>query len=268
MRLLLILILCFFTTTALAQRELTSITVNYASAEQMLAVIKPHLSEGSSISLFRNQLVLNVTPGELAKTRELLASLDIAGRQLLISLRSDGTSSDSRRGVDVKGGIRSGDTIITFSPGRRTTETRTVIRGQSSNDASASGGNQAVRATEGTRAYIAAGVTAPVQSYTIGPDGSRYYQQDYVNAVAGFYATTWLNDRTVRISIDQNNDQFAGQAISTQQLRSEVSGALGEWLPIGVIGNSSSRRVSGIGSREQSNNASSTQLYIKVETLD
>lgn len=268
MRLLLILILCFFTTTALAQRELTSITVNYASAGQMLAVIKPHLSEGSSISLFRNQLVLNVTPDELAKTRELLASLDIAGRQLLISLRSDGTSSDSRRGVDVEGGIRSGDTIITNSPGRRTTETRTVIRGQNSSDASASGGSQAVRATEGTRAYIAAGVTAPVQSYTIGPDGRRYYQQDYLNAAAGFYATTWLNDRTVRISIDQSNDQFAGQAISTQQLRSEVSGALGEWIPIGVIGNSASQRVSGIGSREQSNSASSTQLYIKVETLD
>jgi Bacterial type II/III secretion system short domain len=265
MRLLLILILFFSATSALAQRELTSITVNYASPEQLLAVIKPHLSTGSSISLFRNQLVLNVTPDELAKTRELLERLDKAGRQLLVSLRSDGTGSDSRRGVDVDAVIRSGDTVITNSPGRRTTETRTVIRGQNSNDMSTDNGNQAVRVTEGMPAYIATGVTAPVQSYTIGTDGRRYYQQDYVNAVAGFYATTWLNGRTVRISIDQSNDQFAGQTIATQQLRSEVSGALGEWLAIGVIDNSASQRTSGLGSRDQSSQVSSTQLFIKVD---
>lgn len=268
MRRLLILVLCLWATAALAQRELTSITVNYASPEQVLAVIKPYLSAGSSASLYRNQLVLNATPQELAKTRELLAQLDVAGRQLLVSVRTDSAGNDSRRALEADGVIRSGDTVITNSPGRRSTETRTVIRAQNSAGNSADQGNQAVRVTEGMPAYIATGVTAPVQSYTTGPNGSRYYQQDYVSAVAGFYATTWLNDRTVRISIDQSNDQFAGRDIATQQLRSEVSGALGEWLPIGVLNNSASQRTSGIGSRGQSSQASSTTLYIKVDLLE
>jgi hypothetical protein len=268
MRLLLILILCFSTTAALAQRKLTSIAVNYASPEQLLTVIKPYLSEGSSVSVYRNQLVLNVTAEELAKTRELLGQLDKAGRQLLVSVRTDGTGSSTRRGVDVEGVIQSGDTVITNTPGGRSTETRTTIRAQDYRGTTAGSGNQAVRVTEGTPAYIATGITAPVASYIIGADGQRFYQQDYVSAVAGFYATTWVNDGIVRISLDQSDDKFAGQSISTQQLRSEVSGALGEWLPIGVIDASTNRQTSGIGSREQSGQVSSTQLYIKVETLE
>lgn len=99
-------------------------------------------------------------------------------------------------------------------------------------------------------------------------DRRRYYQQDYVSAVAGFYATTWLNDKTVRISIDQSNDQFKGQTIATQQLQSEVSGKLGEWLPIGVLNNSSNQQDSGIGSRGNASQTSSTALFIKVEALE
>src|SRR5690606_22148188 len=95
-------------------------------------------------------------------------------------------------------------------------------------------GNQTVRVTEGMAAYIATGISAPVQSYTVGSDGRRYYQQDYVSAVAGFYATTWVNEGTVRISIDQSNNQLQGQTIATQQLQSEVTGRLGQWLPIGA----------------------------------
>jgi hypothetical protein len=102
----------------------------------------------------------------------------------------------------------------------------------------------------------------------VGPGGQRVYQQDFVSAVAGFYATTWLNGDTVRISIDQSNDQFEGRTIATQQLQSEVSGGLGQWIPIGVISQSASRQDSGIGSRGQSGQSTSTQLFIKVEALE
>ena len=110
-------------------------------------------------------------------------------------------------------------------------------------------------------------MTAPVQSYTVGPDGRRYSQQDYLNAVAGFYATTWVNDGVVRISIDQSNDRLQGQTIATQQLQSEVSGALGQWLPIGVVSTAAMQQDGGIGSHGQSSRKSSTQLYIKVEAM-
>lgn len=268
MRLILILVLCLTASATFAQRELTTITVNYASPEQLVSVIKPYLSNGSSVSTYQNRLILNATAEELDKTRELLKRLDMAGRQLLVSVRTDGAGSNSRSGADVEGVIRSGDTVITNGPGGRTTESRTIIRAENYRESSTGNGNQAVRVTEGTPAYIATGMTAPVQNYTVGPDGRRYMQQQYVNAVTGFYATTWLNDGTVRISIDQSNNQFEGQTIATQQLQSQVTGALGQWLPIGAISNSASQQDSDIGSRGQSRQASSTQLFIKVETLE
>ena len=150
MRFLLILILVFAAASAVAQRELTTIAINYASAPQLVTVIKPYLSDGSSVSAYQNQLVLNVTPQELAKTRELLQQLDAAGRQLLVSVRTDATGTNSGRGIDIDGVVRSGDTVITTGTGRRNTQSHTTVRVENYSGSRAGGGNQAVRATGGT----------------------------------------------------------------------------------------------------------------------
>lgn len=268
MRLLILLVLCIWASLVYAQREITTIPIHYTSPEQLVTVIRPLLSTGSSVSVFQNQLVLNVTPEELAQTRALLQKLDARGRQLLVSLRTDGTGSDASRGVDVQGTIHSGDTVITNRPGRVSTESRTTVRVQNHRGTSTDNGSQQVRVTEGVPSFIGTGMTAPVQNVTFGPDGRRYYQQDYVNAVSGFYATTWVNDDVVRISIDQSNDQLQGRNIATQQLRSEVSGALGQWLPIGTVNTSATQQDQGIGSRGQSSRTNSTQLFIRVEALE
>jgi hypothetical protein len=267
MRLLLLVMLCVLASGAAAQRELTTIEVTYANPQQIRAAIIPFLSEGSSVSLYQDQLILNVTADELAKARELLKRLDSAGRQLLVSLKSDGVGSESLRGVDVDGAIRSGNTTITTGSGRRTTETRTTVRVNNQRGTSTDNGSQSVRATEGMPAYISTGMTAPVQSFTTGPDGRRYDQQGYVDAVSGFYVTARVNDGVARISIDQSNNQLEGQTITTQQLQSQVSGALGQWIPIGGISNTASEQTQGIASRGQSSRTSSTQLFIKVELL-
>lgn len=267
MRLLVIFFLLFSASGALAQRELTTIELSYADPQQIKAAIVPFLSEGSSVSVYQDQLILNVTAEELAKARALLKKLDSAGRQLLVTLRSEGTGSDSRRGVDVEGSVKAGDTTITTRPGGRVTETRTTVRVTDSHGTSSDNGNQSIRVTEGMPAYISTGMTAPVQSYTTGPDGRRYYQQGYIDAVSGFYATARVNDGVVNISIDQSNNQLNGATVSTQQLQSQVSGALGQWIPIGVISDTASQRTQGIASRGQSSRTSSTQLSIKVELL-
>jgi hypothetical protein len=267
MRIFLLLFLCLSASVALAQRDMTIIELSFADPQQIKPAIMPFLSQGSSVSVYQDQLILNVTAQELAKVRELLKQLDGAGRQLLLSLRSDGAGSNTQRGINVDGSIHAGDTTITTGSGGYSTETRTTIRVENSRGSSTDNGNQSVRATEGMPAYISTGTTAPIQSYTIGPDGRRYYQQDYVDAVSGFYATARVNDGVVQISIDQSNDQLKGQTIATQQLQSQVSGALGQWLPIGVISNSGSAQEQGIGSRGQSSRSTSTQLFIKVELL-
>ena len=277
MRLLILILVSLSASIAFAQRQLTAIDVSYADPEQLAAVIQPYLSEESSVRVYRKQLIMNATPEELNKTRELLLQLDSAGRQLLISVRTDGAGTDSRSSVDVNTVYRSGDTVITTGPGNtiRTgrpnggvTESSVTVRTTQSQRIGADKGSQSIRATEGIAAYISAGVSAPVKSYSTGPDGQRYYQQDYVDAVSGFYATSWVNDGVVQISIDQRNDQYERGAIQTQQMQSQVSGALGEWLPIAVVNATGRQQDGGIGSYGQSGRTSSTQLYLKVELLE
>lgn len=268
MRIVLLFLLCFAASLACAQRHLTTLPVGYANTEQLVAVIKPYLSEGSSVSVYQNQLVLNVTAAELEKTRELLKRLDRAPQQLLVSVKTEGTVSDSNREVNIDTVIKSGNVVITNGQGVRRNESRTTVRVEDRNISGTDNGNQSVRVTEGMPAYIGTGMTAPVQSYSVGPDGRRYYQQDYINAIAGFYATTWINDGVVRVSIDQSNDKLQGQTIATQQLQSEVSGRLGEWIPIGELNNAASQHSSGIGSVAQTSQARATRLYIKVEALE
>jgi len=269
MRIALFFVMCLSASAfALADREVATIAVNYASPEQIAAAIRPLLSPGSSVSVYQNQLVLNVTAEELAKTRGLLQKLDVAGRQLLISLRSENSGTESRRGVDIDGTVKTGDTVVTTHQGGRYSEERTTVRVTGDRGTTTGNGNQAVRATEGMPAYIATGVTAPVESYGMGPDGRPYNRRDYVQAVTGFYATTRVNDGIARITIDQSNDALKGRVIDTQHLQSEVSGPLGQWIPIGVISDTSARQDSGIGSRAQSDRANSTQLFLKVELFE
>ncbi len=266
MRLLILVLLCFAASFALAQREMTIIELSFADPQLIKPAIVPFLSQDSSVSVYQDQLILNVTPRELAKVREMLKQLDGAGRQLLLSLRSDGAGSSSRRWGGLDGSIHSNNTTITNQPGGYTNEIRATMRVKNDFGTSTDNGNQSVRATEGMPAFITTGMT-PIQSYVIDPDGRRYFQQDYVDAVSGFYATARVNDGVVVISIDQSNNQLKGQRIATQQLQSQVSGPLGQWLPIGVISNSVSAQEQGIGSLGQASQASSTQLYIKAELL-
>jgi hypothetical protein len=268
MRIVLFFLLCFSTSLAFAQRHLTTLPIGYAKSEQLVAVIKPYLSEGSSVSVYQNQLILNATAEELEKTRELLKRLDTAPRQLLVSVKTESTGSESNRGVDIDTVIKSGNVVITNGQGVRGNESRTTVRIQDRSGSGIDNGNQSVRVTEGMPAYIGTGMTAPAQTYSVGPEGRRYYQQDYVNAIAGFYATTWVNDELVRVSIDQSNNKLQGQTVATQQLQSEVSGRLGEWIPMGALNNAASQQSSGISSIVQSSQTRATMLYIKVEALE
>ena len=268
MRILALIILLLYTALAVAQREMTVVALSYADPNQIAAVIRPYLSGESSVSVYQNQLVLNATATELAKTRELLQKLDSAGRQLLISVRTGTSGSKSQRRLDVDSVITSGNTTITTgSPGRHD-ESRTIIRANNSQTDSTDNGDQTLRVTEGLPAYISTGVSAPVTGYIYGNDGRRYYQQDYVNAVSGFYATAWVNGSSVKIRIDQRNDKLEGRMIDSQHLQSDINGRLGEWITIGGVDNSSTRNESGWTAQAGAASTHSTSILMKVDTLD
>lgn len=242
------------------ERHLRSYTLQHALAEQVVPVLAAQLSSGSSVTPYRQQLILNVTDTEYRNLQALLVQLDTAPRSLLISVRKQSQQRDNDERFGVQGRIGEGDVQVQSGNGRQQrTETRVIVN--QGNTQSTRDGSQQVRAVEGMEAFISAGNTVSMRS-------GNYGQRELVPVQSGFYATARIVEGEVIVDIDQRDDRLQGRDIATQNLQTQVRGRIGEWIPLGGLSTSQSgsdRAVTNYGS----NTANSTSdLAIKVDLLD
>ena len=271
-------------------RTLTTIALRHQLPSQVLPVIQPLLTSGSTAAEFNNQLVLNVTDEELVNIRKLLGVIDRQPRQLLITVRTPGISTARNRGVAVDGSIGNDNVRIGTGNGRvgNDDELRIGIEDTTSNESSTQ--QQQIRAVEGMPAQISIGVTTPVtSSYTL-PNGQRVTNQEYYPVNQGVNVVARVIDGRVTLEIDQQNDKLANQksiqgagvsgapngyrrgtydapTIRTQSISTQVSGRIGEWIPLGSINQSSENDSSGLGGVSQSSRSEVNSVMIKVEVL-
>ena len=260
-------------------RTLTTIPLKHQLPSQVLPVIQPLLASGSTAAEFNNQLILNATDEEVAKIRKLLDVIDRQPRELLITVRTPGSSTARNRGVAVDGSIGNDNVRIGTGNGSVGTGDELHIGVEDTTRTEASTGQQQVRAIEGMPAQISIGVTAPVtSSYTLAT-GQRVTSQEYfpVNQGVNVIARV-VNDRVI-LDIDQQNDKLAGQkriqgngvsgapTIQTQSISTQVSGRIGEWIPLGSINQSSAADSRGLGGVSGSSLSEVNTVMIKVEVL-
>lgn len=255
-----VLCVCLLVSQSALARQLVTYTVQNADPQQLEAVIRQYLSRDSSVSVYQNTIIVNGTAEELSKTRSLIEQLDVAGKQLLISVKTDSSGSQQQSDVQVSGSVRGGSHVET------TTKTTVTVR--EFKGTSRGAGNQGVRATEGQPAFISYGASAPVNSYRSTPGGRIVSGQEYIDAQTGFYASAWVNGNQVRVRIDQRREQLQGRIIEGQQLQSEVSGQLGQWIPIGVIDSSRNNKSVGLSGYSGSKASGSEQIYLKVDLVN
>jgi hypothetical protein len=262
-RLLMALVLILSSSASLAQRSLTNIAIYNTEPDFLIRALEPHLSAGSSISHYRNQLIINATAAELARIKPLIKQLDGSGQQLVFSLRREGGHEGSRQAINIKGS----PTITSSNKGGIQLETRSTVTVRNRGVAGRSQRGQGVRASEGAAAYIATGTSGPIKTWSTTMDGKVYQQQATRPANSGFYATAWIDEDTVSVTLDQRGDNYQQHTISTQQLQTRVSGKVGTWMAIGVIveNQKSAQRELNSQSNHSANNT--TMLYLKVELL-
>ena len=260
-------------------RTLTTIPLRHQLPSQVLPVIQPLLGSGSTAAEFNNQLILNATDEEVAKIRKLLDVIDRQPRELLITVRTPGSSTARNRGVAVDGSIGNNNVRIGTGNGSVGTGDELRIGVEDTTRTESSTGQQQVRAIEGMPAQISIGVTTPVtSSYTLAT-GQRVTSQEYfpVNQGVNVIARV-VNDRVI-LDIDQQNDKLAGQkriqgngvsgapTIQTQSISTQVSGRIGEWIPLGSINQSSAADSRGLGGVSGSSLSEVNTVMIKVEVL-
>lgn len=241
------------------ERHLRTYTLKHTLAEQITPMLSAYLAPGSSITPYRQQLVLNVTDAEYRQLQTLLDQFDTSPRSLMISVRKQSQQSNDNERYGMQGRIGDGAVQVQSGSGYQRSESRIIInRGstQSSGD-----GSQQVRAVEGMEAFISAGNTVSMRS-------GNYGQRELVPVDSGFYATARIVGDEVVVDIDQRDDRVQGRAIATQRLQTQVRGRIGEWISLGELNASQSDNERAITNYGNSSINSNSDLAIKVELID
>src|SRR5262245_64972253 len=103
--------------TALAQGTILEvIPLRYRQAAEVIPIIQPMLTREGSVSGFQGQLVVRTTPANLEEIKRILADVDAAPRQLLISVRHDLAGERSRSQADVSATVGNDHARVTIPP--------------------------------------------------------------------------------------------------------------------------------------------------------
>ena len=243
-----------------AAQSLEIIELRSRPAEQILPLLQPLLTNGGSISGSGFQLFVRTGAANLAQIRQVVASLDRAARQVMISVRQEFGAATSVGGV---GGQ------IVLHPGTSSGRGSLYDRTSTARDDVA----QQVRTHEGIQAWIQTGssMVTTQRSVTRTVNGvivrETPVQRDFNT---GFYVTPRMTGDTVYLDIATQRDtpDATGvrsgtriDAVSTSRVSSTVSGKLGAWIDLGGSSHAQASEERGILSR--SSDAGSQERALK-----
>jgi len=240
--LLVLLLLCYSILPAAA--SITTLQLHHRPAAEIVPVIEPLLEPGDKITSQGFKIFLRASPRTVAEVRELIASIDVAAKTLMISV-FQGRQSDLEK-QHLSGSIQIENGRVSGSLGAG--ETR---RSESSAPL------HRLRVTEGTEGFIATG-----NSFSL-------YGSAPVDAASGFYVLPRLHDDrvTLQISPFRNRAQAAGGNIETLQAATTVSGRLGEWLPLGGVSERSERTQGDGVSQRSTRQSRQDSIWIRADLV-
>lgn len=268
-----------------AERLVTEVvTVGYRPVEEVVEILRPLVPSPGGISGAYGKVVIRTTPENMREVKEILATLDKAPANLLISVRHTLTSEVERDLAEVYGEVRGGD--VSVSAGSRGGGNRGLVVSGGGEDARARAriertqrasddtNVQRMRVLEGKEAFIQAGQSVPYaeRNVVVTGQGVTTIQDSvsYRNVTSGFYVRPRLNadDRVTVEIFPQRNTLARGGRIDTREASTVVSGRLGRWMEIGGVDQSSSSSRRGIGSSTRSASSAGHTIYLKVDKLD
>lgn len=233
--------------SAIGQGSLEVIDLRHRTAEQVLPALRPLLEPGGVLTGQRSQLIVRASAQNLAEIRRALDALDTPARRLVISVRFDDTAV-------------AGDS--SFEAGGRISNrgSRVEARVADSRSASDQRVDQRLQVLEGSRAYIAAGSSRPLQHR----DGVLI--QDIAT---GFEVVPRVAGNMVFLDIAPQREAPGATPGSVQGQRSSstVSARLGEWFELAGTSGISARDDRGLLSSSRQRGSESRRIWVRVDEV-
>ncbi|HYE36354.1 secretin N-terminal domain-containing protein [Methylocaldum sp.] len=249
-----------------AGKDLSTIELFHRPPEEMVPLIQPLLGPNDVVIPARNQLILKADPDKVEEIRNLIQQLDKSSHRLLITVTQGRDLSAETLNAQAR--LRGRIDL------NRPADSDVRIRGHiyQSEGRDSAGHTQQLQTLEGQSAFIQVGEQIPVPTQSYYGYGYSYSENiEYRPATTGFAVTPRLSGSEVIIELSPwsdrlSRDQFG--VIDTQSAHTVVRAALGEWIEIGGVVETSVREESGLASRNYSTRSQQNRIFIKVEDLD
>jgi len=276
----------FCTAAALAQTTILEvIPLRYRQAAEVIPIIQPMLAREGSVSGFQGQLVVRTTPANLEEIKRVLAAVDTAPRQLLITVRQDAIVERSRSQADVSADVGGDHARVVIPPSSRDPRGGNVVLGDGDDrvrvhvlegrSVEDDRNTQSLRVMEGREAFVRVGQSVPVRERQVQRTvvGGRVVERvvegtQYHDVASGFYVLPRLSGDRVTIDISPQRESLSRQvpgAVNVQSMVTTVSGRLGEWIEIGGVGQDASGQQSVLLGQTATATRDSRRVLIKVE---
>lgn len=262
------------------------IPLRYRTAQEVIPIIQPMLSREGSVSGLQGQLIVRATPANLEEVKRILASIDTAPRQLLISVRQDADADRSRSGAEVSGSVGGEHGRVTIPGSRdarggnvviREGDDRLRVHAAESRGVESDRNTQTVRVLEGREAFVGTGQSVPVRERQVRRVllNGQWVEQvvestQYRDVITGFYVLPRLAGDRVTLDVSPQRETLSRQipgGVNVQGLVTTVSGRLGEWMEIGGISRDASGQQTVLLGRTTTAMRDSRRVLVKVEEV-
>lgn len=262
-----------------AEMTIETVTLQHRNAAEVVNIILPMVAQGGSITSTGNKLFIKSTPDNIEQLRRMIADIDVAPKQLLITVSLDRDVLQQNSGgsarISVQGnpslsiGDKSRSAADTSSEKQKDSRIKYDVRLFEQAHTQRTPQVQSMRVTEGLWATIKTGQAIPIATRTRNPDGTVTETYTYTAVASGFRVLPRVNGDTVTLTIrpQAQSPGAAGGAFNTTEMDTTVSGKLGKWIALGGVAESQHDKASGITYRTQERHDENNQIYVKVELL-
>lgn len=267
---------------AKAQDDLEIISLKHRTVEEVIPGLRPLLEPDGVLTGMRGQLILRASPANRAQIRQALAALDTPPRQLRITVRQSLESQAGKREAEIYGSVGAGNVSVAVPPSgsggaRAEVEAGKVRIGAQLEDRDMnqfSRVSQEIRVADGGQAFIRAGTSLPLTQRDViwGPYGRTVRESTvYRDVDSGFYVKPQVIGERISLEINPAQQMISAASpyvVVGQELRTSLTGRLGEWISLGGGDESTeqeNRQLLGKGMRSQTQ---ANLVWIKVEVID
>jgi hypothetical protein len=247
---------------AVRAQPIDVISLRYRTADDVLPLLRPFVEPGGALTGQGNQLFMRVSPANRRQIEQMLAQLDRAPKQLLITVRQDRASESSERRVGADGSVTITTRGVTGSGTLAARDDRSI---------GTRNAEQSVRVIEGGRATIAMGAAVPFTFRRWLPQagGGWIVTGDTVfyEAITGFQVRPQVAGDVVTLEITPEDAALHGMSAERVRVATQVQVRLGEWVALGGADARSSSAQTGLLSAGNELRSSQRGVWVKVDEV-